>query len=253
MSELLKLQQAMQAYILSDGQEIPDNLLNRSNSRLIIYHDMYRLRLQEVLRNDYPATVAFIGNDEFDIVAKDYIKDHQSTHYSLNDYSQHFQQYLASKYPALFVVQELSRFEWQLNQVVNVTHSQGLALDDLQQVEEGDWAILCFELQPSVRLMAFNYNVVDIWQQYEQGGALSDVAVVPEKNTWLLWRRDADFMYYALDETKQIIIQGFQQHLTFADICQSLSNSMDGGQAAEYIGHSLGQWVRDGLFANCGV
>ncbi|HOU66643.1 MAG TPA: DNA-binding domain-containing protein, partial [Thermomonas sp.] len=51
--------------------------------RLRIHADAYRLRLIEVLANDYPVTAALLDEDRFDDAALGYLQAHPSTHPSL--------------------------------------------------------------------------------------------------------------------------------------------------------------------------
>ena len=51
--------------------------------RLDIYADMYPLRMQEALADDYPALAAFLGDERFERLVRDYVADHPSTSFTL--------------------------------------------------------------------------------------------------------------------------------------------------------------------------
>src|SRR5882672_11684809 len=52
--------------------------------RIGIYSEMYFLRLQECLVEDYPAVVKLVGPPAFGRLARGYLKEFPSRHYSLN-------------------------------------------------------------------------------------------------------------------------------------------------------------------------
>ena len=61
-----------------DG-EIEGNSAEFRDARLAIYRDAYRLRLIEVLGNDYDVLHAYLGDELFDALAGEYVAAHPST------------------------------------------------------------------------------------------------------------------------------------------------------------------------------
>ena len=58
--------------------------------RLRIHADAYRLRLIEVLANDYPVTATLLGEDRLDAFAIAFIQSHPSTHPSVRHFGRGF-------------------------------------------------------------------------------------------------------------------------------------------------------------------
>ena len=66
------------------------------HDRLRIYADAYRLRLADVLGQDYPATKAMLGDARFDALADAYLRAHPSTRPSVRHFGHAFADWLAS-------------------------------------------------------------------------------------------------------------------------------------------------------------
>ena len=107
MSKLAKIQQQFQNCLLLPEQGInniqPDQPSWISASgraspekQLSIYSTGYRLRLKEVLENDFSSVVMAIGEQAFDKLADDYITAHPSHYFSLREFGKHLANYIAS-------------------------------------------------------------------------------------------------------------------------------------------------------------
>ena len=77
MSALIAIQDAMQDWLLQRDAGLAALVdAGDATHRLRIYADAYRLRLVEVLGNDFPATKAALGDAGFDALAADYLQAH---------------------------------------------------------------------------------------------------------------------------------------------------------------------------------
>ena len=79
MKQLAQLQHAFQEYVLHPGKHEASPWVNpdgqtEAETRLSAYASAYRVRLKEVLANDYHALSKAIGDEQFNQLADDYIE-----------------------------------------------------------------------------------------------------------------------------------------------------------------------------------
>lgn len=85
--------------------------------RLEIYQDAYEIRMVESLREDFPAvaealvkdSLGFKGDDPFETMALEYLKEYPSKYYNLAEVSQNFPEFIKTKSVLLF---ELAVQDW---------------------------------------------------------------------------------------------------------------------------------------------
>lgn len=84
---LEQLQRGFQSYVLRGEPGIEAhvalNTIASTTHRLDVYFQAYRLRLIEALANDYPGLKKFVGEAEFERLARAYIDRYPSTERSL--------------------------------------------------------------------------------------------------------------------------------------------------------------------------
>jgi hypothetical protein len=168
---------------------------------LNVYRQGYFARVVDALNENYPAIGRLAGDENFLGVAKEFINDHPSKEFNINNLSQDFADYLGKleitqDYPFLV---DLARLEWQRSRLFNVKDQQGLNNEDLlraletekplklvnsaisfrskyplksireaifaeQEIvfEEGDYLILLFKSQEQVFISQFSGQIFSI-------------------------------------------------------------------------------------------
>ncbi len=86
MSALAQLQERFQGYVLAGDEAMVSAVVGTAKAdaslRLDIYSQAYRLRLLEVLGNDFSGLKVLIGEDAFDELGRAYIETHPSPHFN---------------------------------------------------------------------------------------------------------------------------------------------------------------------------
>ena len=116
-------QRALESYLLGEqvtaNAALHDSLVGSPTLSvalgLQIYHHAYRARLLGVLREDFPAVHYWLGDEQFDALARAYLQDNPSRHFSLRWLGERFADFIeqnqhAEQAPALV---ELARLEFQ--------------------------------------------------------------------------------------------------------------------------------------------
>ena len=105
--------------------------------RLDIYANMYFFRILDVLKEDYPATCALLGDVAFHNIVTDYLLSHAPTHFSIREAGRHLPAVLAAHAAASIhpSAADLARFERALNDAFDAAVEVALlvleVLDDL--------------------------------------------------------------------------------------------------------------------------
>jgi len=158
--------------------------------------------LQEV----YPVLKQVLGDSCFYQMAHDYVLDHPSMHYDLNQYGETFVDFIHNitfhnaAFSDLMYLSDLARLEWYLNAAYYAGHD----MNDLTHLDKDADRIILTSSQ-SLGLLQSIYPVYEIWQGHQsnnklelitaltmpqylviaRAGLKADIASV-EKEDWLL-------------------------------------------------------------------
>jgi len=248
MSALAATQATMQSWLLRGDPAIAASVHGpQVEHRLRIYGDAYRLRLLEVLGNDFPVTKALLGEDRFDAIALDYVQAHPSTHPSLRHFGRAFADWLRQRAARPHASHELARFEWLQGEAFDAADANPLTLDAIAALPAEAWPTLRLHLQPSVRMLAMGCNAATLVDAHARGDALPALRVAPTAD-WLLWRNDGDVHWRRLDADEASLLRAIADGECFGQLCERASafHSDDGPMRAASL---LKRWLADGLLA----
>jgi hypothetical protein len=228
-------------------------------ARLGIYADMYRARLLDVLREDFPRTLAVLGGARFDALAEGYLARHPSRHPSVRHLGHAFADDLAVTASAPPWVADLARLEWARVEVFDAPDPEPLRLADLAAVPPADWSELRFTLSAACRLLECAWPVHAIWAAAENdpAGAVA-LASAAAPLTVRVWREGWSVSHVAMGAGEARALRAVQRGETFAEVCAALAREGEGeavageaagDDAAREAGGLLLRWLEDGLLA----
>jgi hypothetical protein len=209
--------------------------------RLRIYADAYRLRLVEVLGNDFPMTRDAVGEDAFTGFAERYLQAHPSTQPSVRHLGSAFADWLATQAEAPPGLHELARFEWLQAAAFDAPDAPSLDVADIAALAPESWPSLRLQLHPCVRLLDTERLAID-------EGALT-LADGDSPVRWLLWRdADGDVRWRSLEVDEADALQAIHNGANFGELCARLE-SRHGEDGALRAASLLKRWLADGLLA----
>ena len=256
MTALLDVQARFQDFLLNGGDGFLDLICDTSkeNRRVLAgaYYDAYRLRLIEVLDNDFPNLHGLIGDDSFLELAAGYTAAHPSTSENARWFGRHMTDYLRTNelYASQPVVGELAAFEWALGEAFDAPDSDTLVAETLENMASDDWPGLVFTLGGAVRRLPLSTNAPDIWQALDGEQVPPSVETVYASVTWLVWRRDFSAIYRALDLDEARALDLLASGKTFTEVCEGLCEFHPPDMASMRAAGCLQQWIADGLIAS---
>lgn len=207
--------------------------------RLRIYADAYRLRLVEVLGNDFPATRDALGEAGFAELAERYLQAHPSTQPSVRHLGAAFADWLAAQADAPPGLYELARFEWLQAAAFDAVDAPTLDADDIAALAPDAWPELRLHLHPAARLLDGSWLAI-------AGGAVT-LADVDSPTRWLLWRdADGDVLWRQLEGDEADALRAASDGADFGGVCERLA-AHHGDEAALRAASLLKRWLADGL------
>lgn len=216
--------------------------------RLRIHADAYRLRLMEVLSNDFPVTAALLGEERFDALAIAFIQAHPSSHPSLRHFGRGFADWLQQATTTPRNLHELARFEWTQGDVFDAADAAPLTLNAIATLPADAWTGLRLHLQPSLRITTLACNAPALVEAHAHGRALPALRNARVAD-WLLWRSDGDAHWRRLDGDEAALLRSVANGESFGELCERATDfhAHDGPLRAASL---LKRWLADGLLAS---
>lgn len=221
------------------------------HTRLGIYRDAYRLRLIEVLGNDYEILHTCLGDELFDALASDYIAAHPSTFRNVRWFGGKLAEFLRSTprcagHPELA---ELAQFEWSLGQAFDSPDEDAVSFEEVAAVTPEAWAELRFIPHPALRLLELRTNAVAIWKAIGNHDNSFKPETFPDPVTWAVWRKQHSPFFRSLEADEAWALKAMISQASFGEICAGLCEWVAEGEAAGRAAGLLRGWVEAGWIA----
>ena len=255
MSALASLQRAFHAYVLHGDGAVVQCIDGAGGAdparRLQIYHDAYRLRLIEALRNDFPALAAATGDEGFDRLARAYIDAHPSRHFNLRWFGARLAEFLeaSASFASAPALAETARFEWALTLAFDAADVTPLDAGALAEVPPQAWPRLRVDLHPSAQRIALAWNAAEFWEQVKDGEAPQTVGRLPDRRTWLVWRRGLSVYFRALEADEAAALECVAAGASFAALCDALCDYGPPEEVPARAATLLQRWLGEALIA----
>lgn len=267
-AEAITSPEARQHIAISSIEDLPSVVLPSkaldSSSRLEIYIDAYFERLLECLGQEFQATRAVLGDENFNAVAFGYLRREPSHSYTLNDLGAAFPNYLgetrlhervasAQATPTWngFVV-ELAAFERLLRDVFDGPGSEGgevLGFSDLAAIPSDDWGRLRLLPAPCLRLAQFTHPVHIFWQSWKDTGATTVPG--PRRTYLVINRRDYAVQRQELSHSQFVLLERLFEGQTLSEAIQAtaLQTSLVEPRLEDCLQAWFAGWVAERFFA----
>jgi putative DNA-binding protein len=217
--------------------------------RLDIYANMYFFRLLDILRGDFEALLAVVGDDAFHNLVTDYLVACPSQHPSVRNVGARLPGFvaahaLASERPWLG---ELAALERARVELFDGPDAAPLTLDELRALPPDQFVRLPLPLVPSHLFVEAGFAVDEVWRAVEEKAELRPPA--PEPRTLLVWRHQLVVYHRPLEPLEREALARAQKGAPFGVVCDLLSERLPVEEAAPAAFRMLARWVGDGLIA----
>ncbi|MBL6751831.1 MAG: putative DNA-binding domain-containing protein [Nevskia sp.] len=249
---LAQLQRRFQAQILRGGGDLQALVHGDAGAaaevRLAVYTQAYRLRLLEVLGNDYPALRRLLGKAGFERAGKAYIDAHPSDTPSVRWFGRHLPSFLEQRAEPLAA--ELARFEWCKGLVFDAPDEAPLALSVVAALAAAQWPAMCLLPRACVQRLELHWNVPALFQAAAGGRRLPRPRRAAAAVHWLLWRDGAgDIRWRSLRDDEAAAWDLAARGSPFAAVCERLCQWVEADSAPLHAAGLLKGWLADALLA----
>lgn len=252
MSALLGLERDFQRCVLKNDLDMGGQVVSTAQAdaaeRVRIYAEAYRLRLLEVLQDNYTGLHGLLGDEEFDRLARAYIDAHPSTHPSVRWFSRHLEDFLrhTEPYDAHPYLAEMAAFEWAQGLVFDAADEHIAGLEAMASVPPDAWAGLSFTLHAAVQRLSLRWNMPQVWQTLE-AGETPELQQTEAAAAWLLWRAELLTHWRSLNEDEAWALDAVKDGKNFSELCEGLCQWHDASTVAMQAASFLKRWLTDGL------
>jgi hypothetical protein len=218
-----------------------------AEERVDIYANMYFYRILDVLKEDFPATLAVLGAERFHNLVTGYLIEYPPAHFSISFAGNHLADFMRDyprreEFPFLA---DLARLERALIEVFHAADATPLDAQQMRAIAPADWPSLKLTLHPANQILELQWNVASILNAVEHREELSPAARADI--SMLVWRNRNRVYYRAIDAAERDALDAIAKGTTFAEICEMIARSVDEGDPASAINQRLETWLRDGL------
>ena len=254
--KLATLQEQFMASLCHQPSIIASEIVDQGNIsceiRLGIYQNAYRIRLKETLQTDHPILGLYLGDALFDEMAEGYIDHCPSESYTLRQFADLLPHYLSKHSPFQEhpTISELATFERRLMDAFDAADAERATLDALMQRPANQWPELHFRFHPSLQLFPSQWRAVECWQALKQDEPPPQVSPndKPSPQQWLLWRNHERITEFkCLSELETELIQQALAGDCFAQLCDTILDTIDESEALAYAIETIQQWIGSGL------
>ena len=221
-----------------------------SKDRLAIYHNAYRVRLIDVLRDTFEHTAIYLGDDWFHQLAAVYVQSHHSTHDNIGLYGREFPEYLAEELADDLEVAELANMDWKLRRAFDGAGSIVMTRDDLQQLATGTHEFIRLQPVPTLSICVQHFNTLDIWHAINQDKHPPAVERLHQPVDVVIWRKGYSPHFRSLSKIESSAIACVCAGLTLNDIGTVLEEEFPDADAVTEFGVTLHRWLDDQLLTS---
>jgi hypothetical protein len=215
--------------------------------RVDIYAKAYFYRLLDCLAEDFPATLAVLGTDNFAALVKEYLLEHPPTEPSILYAGLYLADFLndhpfAERWP---FIADLARLERAVLHVFHAADAPVLSLETLHAVPSEDWPALKLRSHPAVEIVHSEWRIADVLHTVEQGREWTDPE--HEEASVLVWRQNALVNYRNLEPVERDALVIVSKSASFAAVCEAVATGAEEPNRVTLIGRLMARWLADGI------
>jgi hypothetical protein len=223
--------------------------------RLEIYAEAYFYRILECLKEDFPATLATLGADNFQNLVTGYLIEYPPTEPSISYAGRYLADFLrhhpmGEQWP---FIAELARLERMLIEVFQAAEAEALSGETLGSVVPDDWPGLAMRTHPALAIVDCEWRVDQLLHEVDAAAGEGDQSVgdaAYEPVSILIWRHDSRVHYRALERPERAALEVASAGASFASICEAIAVECGEGDPTApiaLINRLLARWLEDGL------
>jgi len=201
------------------------------------------------LRETYEKTWAWLGDEQFDDAARDYVAEAPPWSWTLNVYGEDFPAFLARRMPDDPEIAELAWLDAALRRAFDGEDAEPISGEALGAV---DWDKAHLTFVPTLALHPVVSNVAAIWGAIAEETSPPPFERLPTPAVLRVWRLGLSPQYRTIEASETAAIEAVLAGQSFGDVCAAVGEGLDEETATATIGAMLSSWLQDGLIVSAG-
>lgn len=227
---------------------LPSKTLTASE-RFHVYAEMYYLRLQDCLKEDFPALRALLGHHRFDEVIHEYLHAFPSAHYSLNYLGERLPRHLARQKKISKLAVDVARVEVAMSQVFDEARCPELTLEQLQAFPQDRFDDAKLPTIRALRLLELGHAVNPL---ITAARGEEPLPAAKRQKSWLaVYRKNLQVVRMDLSRPMFVLLEALSKGKTLAAAIRACRRVYDGPKDAlqGQVFRWFGEFRKEGLFS----
>jgi hypothetical protein len=222
------------------------------NERVDIYANAFFFRLLDCFAEDYSATLAVVGIDEFTAIVKEYLLVYPPTEPSIFYADYYLPDFLAAHWSAESwpFIANLARLERAILDSFIAADASPFGVDSLRALPSNEWPGLALQIHPAVAIVHGEWRVAAILRAIEDGQEWQIPA--HEQTTTLVWRQNSQVYYRDLELAERQALAALSESTSFSSICETLAAVTEEPEQVALIGRLFARWLADNMIVPAG-
>jgi hypothetical protein len=218
---------------------------------LEIYANAYFYRLLDILKEEYLATLAVLGEDDFHNLVTGYLLEFPPTEPSVLYAGRYLADFLGG-HPfreRLAYIADLARLERAVLEVFHHADVPALDAETMRAVPVAHWPNIEMRAHPTVAILDSEWPVNELLRAVENKIELHEPAHTAV--SIVVWRKGFEVYYRALERGERgalgLALEGKFEGTSFAMMCETVAAEYPDDDAPAAINRLLARWLADGL------
>ena len=215
--------------------------------RVEIYANMYFYRLLDAIKEDFPATLALLGEVHFHNLITGYLTESPPTDPSITEASRHLAEFARNssaldKWP---FIADLIRLERAMVEVFLGPDARPLSVDAMKGIPAAQWPSLRITVHPALQVINSDWRVDEILRAVESEQPLREPK--HERRAILVWRNNHSVNYRPLDAHERRALNMIRFGYPFGAMCEAIAIHGDDSVTPAEISRMFLRWLTEGL------
>ncbi len=248
---LAALQQEFMAHVLDEDRPLPPRWDARMGDGLAIYRNAYRSRLVDALRETFPKTAQWVGDNSFAQAAAHHLITHPPRGWTLDLVGEGFVGTLEGLFANDPDVADLGWLEWAMHLAFSAADCEPLDAARFAEAtrgfDENDWTEMRLVFVPSLHHREVSSDCTALWLALEQEEPPDSAPTLESLVYCKVWREGLSPVFRLIERDEGQRVAAMMQGATFGDLCASLDQVTTPDETAAAAGGMLGRWLAAGL------
>jgi hypothetical protein len=216
-------------------------------ARVDIYANMYFYRLLDALKEDFPATLAVLDDDNFHNLVTGYLLEYPPTEASISCCGRYLATYLRDRLipdSAPFIA-DLAKLERAVVEVFQAPEGDSLAPGAMRAIAPADWPAIKLAIHPATQILALDWQVSELLRAVEERRRWKPAARGAVQV--LVWRLNARVHYRDLGRPEASALAAVSRGATFAEVCDLVAADAGNEDPVAMMNRMLARWLSDGI------